>query len=178
MEEFVLGFIAGEGSFYVTLLDRKSGHPRYRPKFKLGVNEEDIVKRICDQVGVGRVYKGSDTYNWNVQSVEENIRLSNWVEKNATKEFKMTNKYNQYKDWKKAVKIKESNKNKRLTVSEQKKMIDISYNIPDSDTKKISKEEWYKKAEQNKLHRCGEINSSGNECMSIVSNKNETCTYH
>jgi hypothetical protein len=178
MDEFILGFIAGEGSFHVSLLERKSGLPGYRPVFKVGVNEEEIIYRIHNHLKLGNVYNEEDMYVWQMQSVDDLITLCYWIEENKSKTFECTKKHEQYKKWKKAVEIKESNKNKKMSVENQKKMIDISYSIPDSNTKKVSKEDWYKKAENNKLYYCNEQNYYGEKCMITVESEEDTCRHH
>lgn len=141
MDRFVLGFIAGEGSFHVTLELTGSGYVVPKPTFSLRVYEDNILDKIRNHTSVGKVRDRKNGKAWRAQSISDCKELSDWVDKRAGDMFKSTDKWRQFKLWKEAVEIKLSDG--RSSLEEKKRLIEISYEIPKSDTKSKTMDEWF-----------------------------------
>jgi hypothetical protein len=180
---FILGFIAGEGSFYVSLMERESvGKLRINPSFKLQVAENKIIYKIHKELGIGTVDNYNEFTNFRVQSTEECIELSKFVDENVDTLFRSTHKYEQYKLWKEVLEIvTEPKYNKRLQdipAEEQKRCVNLAYQIPKSNNRKYDKQYWYDIIDSFERQRCGAERNNGDICTRPVKEETSTCIYH
>lgn len=105
MEKFILGFIAGEGSFHTRL--RQNEHSNYGVEtsleFTLLLNDRDseLLEEIHDYIGLGRIrYDDSrSTVCWKVSSKEDCKDLARFIEENAGDGFVSSEKYQSFKKW-------------------------------------------------------------------------------
>lgn len=178
-KDFILGMIAGEGSFHV-LMEKPSGGTidRQRPIFTMTMYEDGILQQMCSQLGLGIVTddKGS-RFTWRINNKKEVNEMRNWVLDNISNDFKATDKYRQFKLWSEAVDIVPDDRSP-LSKPKRKRLVEISYEIPKSDTKNLSKEEWFKIIENTDIHYCGEPTKSGGECSNRVPSKDGKCRHH
>ena len=122
-EQFVLGFIAGEGSFNVSVYrqdDMKFGVTG-NEMFSLGVHEDDseALEVVKETLGVGEIY--SDTQGkkqFMVSKRSELLELVDWMDENVSDEFKRTEKYQSYLRWKELV------VNRKDYISSEDKMVE------------------------------------------------------
>lgn len=141
MNKFILGFIAGEGSFHVTLATSGSGYVVPKPTFSIRVYENEIIDAIHQEVSIGNVRKRADGKVWRVQSISECEDIVQRIEESAGPLFKKTDKWRQFKLWSEAVEIKQ--KDGRTSKEDKKRLVEISYSIPKSNTKTKDMNEWF-----------------------------------
>lgn len=148
---FILGLIAGEGSFQLNLTINNTRSYGFAPvpKFSLLVHEKDILDKIVNEVGLGKVKSRShdDGYVWEIINQNEVIEFSDWIKKSSTEFWESTNKYKQFEKWNVAVDMicrRETNYHGEMyNDSEMKKIVDISYDIGMPDKRKMSKDDYY-----------------------------------
>lgn len=147
VEQFALGLIAGEGSFYIGLKHRNSGVVNFTATFMLEVYEDNVVEVLVEDLGIGEVYSRDDRDGsiWRITSISDAQELANMVQSSADKYFKSTRKYEQFKKWHRAVEI--ASENSRYSDEQKKEIVDISFSIADSNNRRTSKEEWYNRIE-------------------------------
>lgn len=105
---FILGLIAGEGSFSIKFAKSDQYRVGYiiNPRFSLGMREEELImlEQISDSVGLGRVKpKGrKNQIYWSISSVGECINLCSFIEspENSSEIFMESSKYSSYMAWK------------------------------------------------------------------------------
>jgi hypothetical protein len=99
---FILGFIAGEGSFTVNL-EEQSGKLYAYPRFKVAVHERDraLLDAMAECVGLGAVYgHGEDSAEWRIDNQEESQRFAQQVLAAADGSlFTESDKYEQFVRW-------------------------------------------------------------------------------
>jgi len=107
-EEFILGFIAGEGCFDTHITETKTGNVNISSRFKVEVktNDVELLKKMADYInaGVVRERSGKDLCGWLVENKKDLKRIMNFVENNKNA-FQKSAKYESYKTWKKIVEI-------------------------------------------------------------------------
>lgn len=174
--QFILGFIAGEGCFHIALNRKKSGRVRAFPAFDLHVYEKQIIKDIYHHFeNIGTIRNRNDRgMVWQVQSYNEAKILHDWVSENRKKCFNVTDKARQFDIWSEAVSIYSTD----MSDKDLKRMVDLSFDIAKSNTRNISKETWYERIENFTQNRCGVKNRNENPCKNKVSDKDDTCWAH
>jgi len=173
-EDFILGMIAGEGSFHIVL----EGPTRLRPKFKMTMHEDDILRDMCLNLNLGSVsHDWGDRYSWHVQSKSDVRELRDWVSEKMCDGFKSTDKYRQFKLWSEAVDIFPSGR-VPLSKDERVRLVELSYDIPKSDTKEKDKDEWIQAVKSVTINYCGANTKSGEDCENRVPSENDKCRHH
>lgn len=172
--EFILGLIAGEGSFHVVL----ESPSRQRPKFTMNIHEDEILDEICEHLDLGGISRSDDIRaEWQIQSKAEIVELRDWVEDNMCQGFKQSDKYRQFKLWSEAVDIV-PNDREPIGQDKRKRLVEIAYEIPKSDTRRKSKESWLEDVSDKQIFFCEGENSDGSECENRVSSPDKTCRWH
>jgi hypothetical protein len=99
--EFILGIIAGEGTFGVTFRKR-DGYTAPEPYSGVKMkNEEMLLNSIKSKVGVGTVYsKKNNMYSWQLHGINLNQSLIEWIDESRSELFVQSRKYDSYKQWK------------------------------------------------------------------------------
>lgn len=182
-EKFVLGFIAGEGSFQLRVFKRDTGEQvraRFTPAFSLGVYEEEIVQMIRDEIGVGKISTVDERTTIRVQSFDDCLVVKEYVENNAGNWFKSTHKWEQFKLWRDGIELlSDWERDNPISKEAQKKVVDLSYEIPRSDTKNLDKQDWYDIIDEYERFVCGAEKSRGSEpCQTPVKGEDELCVWH
>lgn len=174
--EFILGFIAGEGSFQVDLQKRPS-RSKYnvtvRPHFSLLVHEKKILDDIQSKIG-GKIYENSPEYRLDIRSINESKTLIRLVESTNSDFFKITDKYEQYLGWKRVVGFKDND----ITKEEVKKSIEIAYDIGKPDKRKHNKEYYLNAVSKSGDYTCGAETKKGTPCKRHVATPNGRCQHH
>ena len=176
-DQFLLGFIAGEGSFFVGLYQRGSGSVEARPKFALSVDERLIVEQSKDKLnGIGQIIEERDgMITWQVQSIGDVQKMREWAEQNYSEWFDHTHKSYQFELWCEAVDIRTS---EGMTNDDKKRLVDISYDIPRSNTKQLSREEWYQRIDNWEQYYCEATTEDSGKCQRPVPNTDDVCHIH
>lgn len=110
-EEFILGLIAGEGSFMVNIhkSDRYSTGLDIRTAVTITLGKDDysILAMIHHILGVGGLNKcGDSAVSWKLQSYKDSRMLADWIDGHLDESlFQYTRKYRSYKTWKKCLSI-------------------------------------------------------------------------
>jgi hypothetical protein len=148
-ENFILGIIAGEGSFYVALYLKESGVVRPAPSFSVKMNDTHLLKQMRAGLGVGGIVtRGGQGTTWQVQADSECRTVREFIEDNCGELFQLTNKYEQYLLWSEALDIVEGQTNTRLSAEDKKRLVDISFGIAESDNgRTVTKKSWYRRVE-------------------------------
>lgn len=174
-DQFVLGFIAGEGCFYIPLNHKNSGRVRAFPAFALHVHEKQIIKDIWNYFeNIGTIRQRDDGMVWQVQAYDEVKTVHDWVNNNRKECFNITDKARQFGLWREAVSIYSTD----MSDKDLKRMVDLSFDIAKSNTRNVSKETWYERIESFTQHRCGVTLDDGSSCQYKVTDKNDTCWLH
>ena len=177
--DFILGMIAGEGSFHV-LMEQPSGGTidRQRPVFTMTMHEDDILRQMALQLGLGVVTDDAgERFTWRINNKQQVNQMRNWVLENISEDFKATDKFRQFKLWSEAVDIIPDDRTP-LSKLQRKRLVEISYEIPKSDTKNLSKDEWFEIIENTDIHYCGAETQSGEECGNRVPTESAKCRHH
>lgn len=177
--DFLLGLIAGEGSFMLTVspVERRRWNVAIKPQFTIHMYELDVLeksKELCNDIGT--IDSHSDGYSWKVRSVEDCRIITDIVDNNSTDMFESTNKYEQFTKWKKGLHIIESEKH--LTKEGTIELVDISFDIGKSSHRKLSKEDILSEIEKAGDYYCGGENNDGSTCQRHVSKPDNTCQHH
>lgn len=171
--QFVLGLIAGEGSFsaYSGPCEKRRFGVQVEIDFSVKMKEESILKSAQEFVGLGYISHTGEYTTWTVASQQDVEDFISWIERQDLSAFKQTLKYDSYERWKKVV-----DKRKGFMKSKEgvKKLIEMSRSINDFERDlKYEKSELFEIIEENDVHRCGH-----NGCRQIVSSVEETCYAH
>lgn len=145
LESFTLGFIAGEGSFYIAVKHRNSGNVTFTPAFSLRVAENEIIEKLAEEIDIGKVYDRPDEdkgLTWKVNAVDECLELAEWIAQNSDEYWKATHKHEQFETWREALMLKVGGLE---TPEDKKEMVDLSFEIARTNTRKISKDDWYER---------------------------------
>lgn len=148
LESFALGFIAGEGSFYIAVKHRSNENVTFTPSFALKVSEKEIVGKIAEDIGIGLTYSRPDepdSLTWKINSVDECLELAELIRENSNEYWESTHKAEQFEIWREALLMKDEGVE---TAEEKKRMVDLSFDIAKTNTRKISKDEWYDRIEE------------------------------
>jgi len=176
---FVLGFIAGEGTFSTeaTESDSYRYNLRLTPKFQVKVKEVDVVREMRDHVGVGRVNVYGDYGVWRVSDNDGYQKLIEWVDEHAESGFKSTHKWDSYTKWREFVQERED---KMKTRDGIKDMIELSREINSESARTNAKSvsELKEIVDQADVFVCGAPTRSGGSCEQVVPNRGENCYRH
>jgi hypothetical protein len=170
---FVLGFIAGEGTFSTEseINDKYRFNLLISPKFQVKVKEEDVVREMRDTVGLGQVNVYGDYGVWRISSNDEFDELIKWIDRNADNGFSSTHK------WRKFV-----NDRHRMmkTRDGMKELIDLTRTINDASarTNARSVEELKEVVDSAEVYVCGKTTNSGDPCEQVVSGPDVSCYRH
>jgi len=176
MEQFLLGFIAGEGCFGISLYQRDSGKVLARPYFQLGVMETPVIEKAHNTIGVGSVSDRKNGFTeWRAQSEEDVIAMREWVEENRGDFFNASHKADQFDMWSKAVDIQQQSV---VTDNDLKRLVDIAYDIPRSNTKSLSRSEWYQLIDDFEQYFCDATTEGGDNCQKPVPESDMQCHLH
>ncbi|UPV72732.1 LAGLIDADG family homing endonuclease [Halorussus limi] len=110
---FTLGFIAGEGSFYLTTTvdDRYAYNLDIGPRFSLtmGVYEEDLLNQFRSRFALGSVTSDSKGYRWVLSSRDERHTLRELIEEHVASGslFTTSKKHEAFETWSEALDILE-----------------------------------------------------------------------
>jgi len=176
---FVLGFIAGEGTFSTEseINDKYRFNLLISPKFQVKVKEVDVLREMCDSVGIGQVNQYGDYGVWRVSNNDEFDDLIEWIDNNADSGFRSTHKWASYKKWRKFV-----NERHRLmkTKDGMEELIDLTRNINDvsARTNARTSEELKQVVRDAEVYVCGEKTNSGDPCEQAVSGPDVSCYRH
>jgi len=173
-DKFILGIMAGEGSFHIVL----ESPTRQRPKFKMTMYEGDILRQMCLQLGLGSVsHDWGDRYSWHIQSKQDVRDLRNWISNNMCEGFKSTDKFRQFELWSEAVDIIPDDR-RPISKNDREQLVELSYEIPKSDTKGKDKSEWLQAVRSVDIYYCGAEKRNGGECGNRVPTENFKCRHH
>lgn len=173
-DDFMLGMIAGEGSFHIVL----EAPSRQRPKFTMNMHEREILEIMQEQLEWGTISKPDDTRTeWQVQGKEDLREMKEWVENNMSEGFKSTDKYRQFLLWSEAVEIRPDGR-EPIPVEDRKRLVELAFEIPKSDNRNKSKEEWLELVESAKVYYCDGTTNGGTECKNSVEADGATCRWH
>lgn len=171
--QFVLGLIAGEGSFsaYAGPSESRRFGVQVEIDFSVKMKEEDVLQSARDFVGLGYISYTGDYTMWTVSSNDDVQNLIEWIEEQDLSPFKQTLKHDSYQNWKEVVQKRED-----LMKSKEgmKELVQMARSINYFDKKlKYSTEELFEIIEQNEVNRCGY-----DGCRQTVSSADETCYAH
>ena len=103
---FILGLIAGEGSFNANMhqQDTYKFGVRAGMRFHLGMHSDDreLIQKLQDFFGYGRVVVRDDSKSlayWEIRNNDNIEKFAGWVENNANSWFKETRKYRAFERW-------------------------------------------------------------------------------
>jgi len=146
---FVLGFIAGEGSFHVRLVVKQNEKVRPYPAFGLKVDEITILEKIRTEVGAGYITTNKDGHStWQLQSEEDVLCLNDYVKRHKGDWFESTHKHEQFKKWSEVVELTKGKSNANMEKSDKKKIVEMSFSIANSDNgRAVTKKEWRQRIE-------------------------------
>lgn len=141
-DSFILGLIAGEGSFSSALFSQNDTVYVY-PIFQLKLSDVDceIVEGLEERFGVGTVnYDNSGNVGWHVRGADDVDALITFIEESDCKMFEMTAKYKQYLRW---LELVEKKRQSDGTDAEKAEMIRTARSVTDSNLGSgRSAEEW------------------------------------
>lgn len=146
---FILGLIAGEGTFNVALQERQSSRWNIKPtpSFAIKMDDRDsiILRSIRDELDIGRFHQSGGMASWQVQSKKETKELKKWVKNHEDRGFNLTSKYGSFEMWCEAVEIC-GEAYKRLTREETIRCIELAKRMNETDShNQISEQEWKNK---------------------------------
>lgn len=181
MDDFILGFIAGEGSFstYTVESDSNKFGLQITPHFNLKVDEREIIEKIHDYMGFGTTLQDNrGMWSWRVAGKSSRQKLISWIEDNATEEFKCTSKWESFKKWRTF-----TEKRRELMKSRDgiKELIRMSRNInPDKSRSANARtvDELISIVEDAEYYECGEPTQKGTPCKTTVDSPDGTCYRH
>jgi len=110
---FLLGLLAGEGSYFVTFAkDDRYEHnlvPGIRCQINMGHFSKPLLEAVQETVGLGSVTNHGKGYAWNVSSRTECHELSSkidtWLAESEMELFQQSQKHEAYRTWKVALKM-------------------------------------------------------------------------
>lgn len=179
---FILGFIAGEGSFTTTCAvsdDSKFGvYPSMQ--FKLNVKEKVVLNEIVEFVGIGRVVEESDRneqWAWRITKYSELKDFSDWINQHLGGGFEESKKYQSFKIWSELLELREDMLSSKDGV---KRFIDMSREINDDSarTSYRSIEKLKKIVDSSTNYICGAESSYTNCCENPVDGPDKNCYRH
>jgi len=175
---FLLGFIAGEGSFMIEVgaIERRRWNINISPRFSLLVHEDKILQNLMSQTNLGNVNKQKKRSMWNIQSIDECLELCEIIDESSCELFEDTNKYEQYKDWKKCLKLIDKGKHKKREGAH--KLVDLSFDLGKESKRKHSRKYYHNKIEEAGDYICGGETKSGRKCQRHVAKKENKCQHH
>jgi hypothetical protein len=143
---FVLGVIAGEGTFNVALHhqeERAKHNVRPDPQFavKMDVRDKNLVKECHESVGLGQYNEYEDMVYWSISSKEDCKKMVEYVEENANCGFKNTEKWESFKVWRDVVDIV-GEPYKRLSEDEVRTCVTKAKEMNTTYTAERTEEEW------------------------------------
>lgn len=147
-EQFILGMMAGEGSFTIKLSKEESFSWKIRPnpRFAITLHESDreVLENMQEYLGVGTLRtKSENQYTWDVSSIGGIIEIKKFVEENAEDGFMCTEKYESFLRWSKGVDMfKGPGRKTNWTKEKIVKIVNISKGINKTGYKGKSKKEW------------------------------------
>lgn len=182
---FALGFIAGEGTFAMTM-NKADGNYYPRLRFGLRVHKKDEqVLRECKEAfdNLGNISKveGRTTIDWTVTAKSELENLRNKIESECPEIWLKSDKYRNFSVWSEMLDIHLDGKTGPEDTIE---MIKLAKNGLNTDNG-ITEEEWDRYIEdfRNRMNKekfiCGsEKSSSDGICQREVTEEDETCWDH
>lgn len=175
---FLLGFIAGEGSFMIEVgaVQRRRWNVNISPKFSLLVHEDEILQNLVSQTNLGNVYTQDNRSQWSISSVDGCLELCEIIDNSDCELFENTHKYQQYKDWKKCLNLIESGEHK--TKSGAHKLVDLSFNLGKQQQRKHSRRYYHNKINEAGDYICGAETKDGSDCQRHVAEKSNNCGWH
>jgi len=180
--EFILGFIAGEGSFTTTCAVNDEAKFGVYPsmQFKMNVKEKTILEEIQEFVGIGRVTKEADKdsqWAWRITKTSELHELANWIEQHTDCGFEDSKKYKSFTIWHELL-----NERKELLNSKGgiRRFIRQSREINDDSARTTGRsvEELEAIVDSSTNYICGAESEYSNCCENPVDSENETCYRH
>lgn len=107
MWAFFLGFLAGEGSFSITITTRKrDGLPSACPVFaiKLEICDKELLELFRDTTGIGHINEaksqGRHYVEWRTSNLESCMYIRDQIESHASgTPFTQTSKYDSLQTW-------------------------------------------------------------------------------
>ena len=148
--QFILGVIAGEGTFYVALQHREDSEWNVSagPEFtvKMDERDDDLVRRMRSSLGLGS-YNTVERPNrtmvqWRISAMDEMLDLVSIIEQNK-QFFRYTDKYESYKKWKQAVEIVCSRDNYQFERSEVIRCIELAKRMNKTGShNKLTESDW------------------------------------
>lgn len=117
--DFLLGLVAGEGSFSIPITKNNNKNSGFdvRTMFALKMRslDENMVEEVKSELGVGYITSRDSnkanegkTIQYRVSSQEECRQVIHYLDQNMNEDFKMSDKYQSYLQFKKAVKYLEN----------------------------------------------------------------------
>lgn len=151
---FILGFIAGEGSFNANLHQQdtyKFGvYAGLRFHIGLHQNDKQLLYSLKEYFDMGRVVErqnnGYDSVYWEVKKNDEIKQLCDWIEENKSDWFEESIKHKSYKKWKYLV------ENRQQLISTYDGMVEFIELAKDinRDSRGKSVSEWISRLEEPK----------------------------
>lgn len=174
--EFILGFIAGEGSFQIDLQidrDRVRYNVRAIPRLSILVHEEKVLDEIQKYIGGSRTTYGKQA-RLDIRSAEDCDNFIQLVDSSDCSLFFDTKKFEQYQHWKKAVELKSGKYGKK----DVKEMVRLSFDAGMPEKRKRSEEDYLNIIDESGDYKCGGKNKDGSTCKRHVARPNNTCQHH
>ena len=176
--QFILGLIAGEGSFsFSTQTDKGRFGVYIQPSFSLSMYEEKLVREVHETLGLGHISERSDgMYALRITSRDERLELIKFVDRNASELFKASEKYIAYCNWKRMVERKQE---LMKTKDGMRKLVRMAHSVNDfGKSTNYSSEELLKIIDENDQHFCGVTTSKEQPCENPVNSEDAKCYLH
>jgi hypothetical protein len=156
---FILGMIAGEGSFSIHLRQYDGGvGVSGSPIFQLALKDDDaeILHAMCETTGHGKVrYSSNGSHRnramWRIRGWESCLEFADNIEAAAEKTglFKETDKYSTFVEWKRII---EEHDDKReigeKSVEEAKELVKKAKSLNSDGNNGLSLETWLDRIEE------------------------------
>lgn len=131
--DWLVGMIDGEGSFVVSISKRPNNRkPRVRPYFYISQADKEILNRIRDYLGVGRVKTGERCDDFVVDTHKGGFKIKNTFEDNP-----FLIKSEEFSRWSSVIEMIEDGRH--LTWDGIKKINEIKPNPKDRDLEEIER---------------------------------------
>jgi hypothetical protein len=138
-KDFLLGFIAGEGTFCITK-SKSKGNIYLRPKFAITLSNSDseLLEEAQNELdGLGSLYKHTeDSCQWVVRTKGDLEKFYEYIDSNTCELWSHSEKSHNFEIWKEAIDIYT---NSKPTKENKLKIIDVAKRINEG---KYSSADW------------------------------------
>lgn len=185
---FILGLIAGEGSFSssVNIDNSRRLNVQAQLQFSVSMEDGDVLESIANDTGIGSVYHRSDGQSsWKAENYKDRRKIIEFVEEHSTDYFEQTRKYEQFTKWRRANEMYGKGVGEDInSKSDMKEFVRTARLVNKGVGKKPTKnsiERLLTAIDSGRIERyeCGSTNTTtGEPCTQSVSSPDETCVYH